>query len=40
MGLFLHYLEKEFKNLSPVGMHSQVIGDVKGFAQELKKRIA
>ena len=40
MGLFLQYLEKELKNLSQAGVRLQVIGDVKGFAQELQDRIA
>jgi len=40
MGLFLHYLEKELKNLSQAGVRLQVIGDVTGFGQELQDRIA
>ena len=40
MGLFLQYLEKELKNLSQAGVRLQVIGDVRGFAQELQERIA
>ena len=40
MGLFLQYLEKELKNLAQAGVRLQVIGDVKGFAQELQDRIA
>jgi len=39
MGLFVRYLEKELKNLSQAGVRLQVIGDVTGFAQELKGRI-
>jgi undecaprenyl diphosphate synthase len=39
MGLFLQYLEKELKNLSQAGVRLQVIGDVTGFAQELRDRI-
>jgi undecaprenyl diphosphate synthase len=40
MGLFLQYLEKELNNLSQAGVRLQVIGDVKGFTQELQERIA
>jgi undecaprenyl diphosphate synthase len=40
MSLFLLYLEKELKNLLQAGVRLQVIGDVRGFAQELQDRIA
>ena len=40
MGLFVHYLEKEIKNLSQAGVRLQVIGDVAGFSQELQERIS
>ena len=40
MGLFLQYLEKELKNLAQAGVRLLVIGDVRGFAQELQDRIA
>jgi undecaprenyl diphosphate synthase len=40
MGLFVQYLEKELKNLAQAGVRLQVIGDVKGFAQQLQDRIA
>jgi len=40
MGLFIHYLEKEIKNLSQAGVRLQVIGDVAGFSQELQERIS
>ena len=40
MELFLQYLERELNNLSQAGVRLQVIGDVKGFSQELQNRIA
>ena len=39
MELFLQYLERELKNLSQAGVRLQVIGNVKGFNQELQNRI-
>jgi len=39
MALFLQYLRTELKNLSKFGVRLQVIGEVKGFSQELQDRI-
>jgi undecaprenyl diphosphate synthase len=39
MELFLQYLERELNNLSQAGVRLQVIGNVKGFTQELQNRI-
>jgi undecaprenyl diphosphate synthase len=39
MGLFVQYLEKEMKELSAAGVRLKVIGDVVGFAPELRQRI-
>ena len=39
MGLFVQYLEKELRGLSDAGVRLKVIGDVGGFAPELRQRI-
>lgn len=39
MGLFVQYLENEMKDLATAGVQLKVIGDVSGFAPELRQRI-